>query len=198
LRSNGDQEGARGNNLVELLGESEQAGGARAVGKAAGRIGDRRDVPGLHCSGRKNGRSVHENDHFGRADGFGQFGGPLRRRVDGGFRFTEAGTQLARNVQGRSVIPAKRVATRENERANHGVRRNSSSSLPSGETRRRCSGMCPSAWVAQLRHGSNARITASTRFNMPSVSFSARTKWRAAWRMPRFIARLLWPVAMIR
>src|SRR5208283_2986702 len=40
-------------------------------------------------------------------------------------------------------------------------------------------GMLPTAWVAQLRHGSNARITASTLFNMPSWSCFALTYFLA-------------------
>ena len=54
------------------------------------------------------------------------------------------------------------------------------------------------ACVEQDRHGSKARIPASTRFSMPSAaSVPSRSAWRSAGPL-WFIARLFWPVAMIR
>jgi len=46
--------------------------------------------------------------------------------------------------------------------------------------------------------GRKARITASTRFNMPSVILLPWTNCRATCNTPRFMAALLWPVAMMR
>ena len=56
----------------------------------------------------------------------------------------------------------------------------------------------PTAWVEQLRQGSNARIPASRRFRTPSGIAAPLMKCCAIWAMVRFIARLFWPVAMIR
>ena len=44
----------------------------------------------------------------------------------------------------------------------------SSRTVPFESTSRTCSGILPTAWVEQLKHGSKARMPASTRFSMPS------------------------------
>ena len=43
-------------------------------------------------------------------------------------------------------------------------------SLPFGSINCTSSGILPTAWVAQLRQGSKARMTASTRLSMPSCN----------------------------
>ena len=92
-----------------------------------------------------------------------------------------------------AVVAAQRIAVADDQHrdACPAARRRAS-------RRSTASIMRPSAWVEQLRQGSKARITASTRLSMPSESLLPWTKWRATCRTPRFMAALLWPVAMIR
>src|SRR5688572_22748520 len=103
------------------------------------------------------------------ADRFGQFGRELPQqqvfRAGARLRLSIGQRQLFHNVRADAVVAAQRVAVTDHQ--DH--RLTSSTISPPGASSWIWSGICPMAWVEQLRHGSKARMTASTRLSIPSV-----------------------------
>src|SRR5262249_11320388 len=138
---------------------------------------------------------VDEDHPIGMADRFREF---RRQLMDRQYLDRGIGHQVAHTLGGEradGVVAAEPAAVADDQHRSHQRR---SSNVPSCARNSISSAMRPSAWVEQLRQGSKVRITASTRLSMPSEILVPCTKWRATWSTPRFMAALLWPVAMIR
>ena len=191
LATDGDREGAGWRMGVEVEREFEQRRGIEMMGKGAGKVLGRLDRDGGDGAGRGVGRAIDEDNGIGVADVLGEFGEQLV-----GEQHSEAGAGLllhgAGDAPADSVIAAQRIAAGEQEGApglcrpaglvrgvqrgrRHQSLRTWSRMEPSGASSSMTSGIWPKAWVAQLRQGSKVRMTASTRFNIPSVSLSALT-----------------------
>src|SRR5262249_37330141 len=104
------------------------------------------------------------------ADRLGQFrrelvhGDCLHARLD-------LGNQLC-HAWADAVVATQRVANAYHQRPAHSElpRTRSASNVPSAARSVTCSGICPKAWVEQLRHGSNVRMPDSTRFSISSLN----------------------------
>ena len=107
------------------------------------------DLPGL---GPGDGVDQHHQRRLGDVDG--QLGGELVAGQDSGAGQAGVGGQPAGGVPADPVVTAQRVAVADDQDAGPGHRVSSSRTAPPGASRVIRSGICPMAWVEQLRQGS--------------------------------------------
>jgi hypothetical protein len=100
------------------------------------------------------GGRVDQHDERRPADIGGQLGGELVAGQDLGIREPGVGGQQAGGVPADPVVGAQGVAVADDQDAGAGPRLRSSSTAPSGASSCTCKGICPMAWVEQLRQGS--------------------------------------------
>src|ERR1035441_7876954 len=180
---------------IEFLRPGQQRFGSCVVGEGGARRSGTQRNP-VDLAGAAGNRSIDKDDARGARDRLHQFRQELLLAEDLDCRIVDPVPEEIGGDEACAIIAAERVAVAYDQRAQRVRHRSTSSPVCDRSSTSRA--RRPSACVEQLRHGSKVRMTASTRFNMPSVSLLPCTKWRATCNTPRFMAALLCPVAMIR